>query len=217
MEVKAEEKMDAMSEAKMDVAVNATADVDGAVEMKTGETQTISHKKFALPHIGARMIKSVVAVFIVAVAYEYLLGGRNACFACVGAVYGVGSVLQEGARNGFNRFVGTLLGGLVVIPFYWLYANTPLGIPSSVYLCIGLFFTIYLNVLCGTNNAIQPGTIVYFVVIFTQPPETYIAYTIARVIDTGIGVIVGLIVNAAYHLPKDRAQEVSTEKAMYNT
>ncbi len=171
-------------------------------------------KKFALPRVGARMVKSVLAVLIVALAYEYLLGGRNACFACVGAIYGVGSVLQEGAKNGFNRFVGTLLGGLVVIPFYWLYANTPFSIPASIYLAIGAFCTIYLNVLCGTYNAIQPGSIVYFVVIFTQPPETYIMYTIARVIDTGVGVLVGLLVNISYHLPKapkeaDAPQEIA--------
>lgn len=158
-------------------------------------------QKFKLPKIGARMIKSMIAVLIVALAYEYLLDGRNACFACIGAIYGVGSVLREGARNGFNRFIGTLLGGFVVITFYWLYANTPFSIPSSIYLVLGVFFTIYLNVCCGTCNAIQPGTIVYFVVIFTQPSETYVAYTIARVLDTGIGVLVGLAVNASYRLP----------------
>ncbi len=170
-------------------------------------------KKFALPRVGARMVKSVLAVLIVALAYEYLLGGRNACFACVGAIYGVGSVLQEGAKNGFNRFVGTLLGGLVVIPFYWLYANTPFSIPASIYLAIGAFCTIYLNVLCGTYNAIQPGSIVYFVVIFTQPPETYIGYTIARVIDTGVGVLVGLLVNISYHLPKAPKEEQVPQEA----
>ncbi len=164
-------------------------------------------KKFVLPKIGARMVKSVAAVLIVALAYEYLLGGRNACFACIGAIYGVGSVLSEGARNGFNRFIGTLLGGLVVIPFYWLYTNTPFSIPSTVYLGLGVFLTIYLNVLCGTNNAIQPGTIVYFVVLFTQPAETYVVYTISRVLDTGVGVLVGLAVNAAYRAPHSQSPE----------
>ncbi len=180
------------------------------MDIKSREVETLEKpekKKFKLPHVGARMIKSVVAVLIVALAYEYLLDGRNACFACIGAIYGVGSVFREGVRNGLNRFIGTLLGGLVVIPFYWLYANTPFSIPSSVYLALGVFATIYLNVLCGTYNAIQPGTIVYFVVLFTQPPETYVVYTIARVLDTGIGVIVGLLVNVSYRMPHEEKQE----------
>ncbi len=58
---------------------------------------------------------------------------------------------------------------------------------------------------------------VYFVVIFTQPPETYIGYTIARVIDTGVGVLVGLLVNISYHLPKESKEaQVPQELSVSN-
>lgn len=44
-----------------------------------------------------------------------------------------------------------LLGGLVVIPFYWLYANRPFGLPGHLYLVLGLFCVIYTNLLFGAQ------------------------------------------------------------------
>lgn len=99
----------------------------------------------------------------------------------------MGNHFHEGFKFGFNRFVGTLFGGLIVIPFYWLYYNQPLGIPKEVYLVLGLLCLMYLHILSGATTAIQPGAVIYFVVLFTQPVTNYIPYTIARVIDTGIG------------------------------
>lgn len=157
-----------------------------------------------LPRVGMRIVKTLVSCLAVALVYQYLLGGRNPCFACIGAVYGMGNQFQEGFKNGFNRFVGTLFGGLLVIPFYWLYYNDPLGIPESIYLVAGLFCVIYVNLLFGANNAIQPGTVVYFVVMFTQPMEGYVSYTLARIVDTGIGAIFSLVISMIHPSELDR-------------
>ncbi len=158
------------------------------------------------PKIGMRIYKTLASVLIIALAYEYLWGGRNPAFACIGAVFGMGSFYSEGIRNGGMRFVGTLLGGLVVIPFYYLYYTTPFGIPSTVYLIVGLFFVIYINRVFGANAAIQPGTVVYFVVMFTVTNERYLSYTIARVIDTGLGVLLSVLINLILPTPADKAR-----------
>ena len=60
---------------------------------------------------------------------------------------------------------------------------------------IGLLCLMYLHILSGATTAIQPGAVIYFVVMFTQPATTYVSYTIARVIDTGIGAAFSLILN----------------------
>lgn len=165
--------------------------------------------KFKLPKVGMRIVKTCLSCLIVALIYKYLLGGRNPCFACIGAVYGMGSQFRDGFRNGFNRFVGTLIGGLLVIPFYWLYTHTPFGIPDAIWLILGLFCVIYLHMLAGANSAIQPGTVVYFVVMFTQPATGYVSYTIARIIDTGVGAIISLIISAIHKTDTDKAQGIS--------
>lgn len=170
-------------------------------------------KFFRLPQVGMRIGKTVLSCLLVALVYEYLLGGRNPCFACIGAVYGMGSQFQEGFHNGFNRFVGTFFGGLMVIPFYWLYMNTPFGIPNYIYMVVGLFCVIYLNLAFGANNAIQPGTVVYFVVMFTQPVTGYVSYTIARIIDTGVGVLFSLVITMLHPSEKDKANGMDIREA----
>ena len=91
------------------------------------------------PKIGMRVIKTLLSVLLVTLTYDYIFGGRNACFACIGAVYAMGNHFHEGFKFGFNRFVGTLFGGLIVIPFYWLYYHHPLGIPKEFYLVLGFY------------------------------------------------------------------------------
>ncbi len=168
-------------------------------------------EQIKFPRVGRRVLKTLLAVLLVTVVYEYLLGGRNPCFACIGAVFGMGGFWQEGARFGGNRFVGTLLGGLVVIPFYWLYYNTPFGIPDYLYLLLGLFCVIYINLLFGADSAIHPGSVVYFVVLFTVTQERYISYTIARIIDTGIGVLFSLCIS--WVLPHRRLPAAEKQEA----
>lgn len=157
-----------------------------------------------------RIGKTLLSVLVVAAAYELLLGGRNPCFACIGAVFGMGSFFREGVKHGGNRFVGTLLGGLVVIPFYWLYYNKPLGIPAYFFLIAGLFCVIYINLVFGANGAIQPATVIYFVVLFTVSPDRYVAYTLARIVDTGAGVLVSLAINKL--MPSPREEERTAEE-----
>ena len=160
------------------------------------------------PPIGKRVYKTCISALIVALFYHYVLGGRNPCFACIGAVYGMGSSFKEGFQNGFNRFVGTLLGGLLVIPFYALCLYGPEvipWIPAEFYMVTGLFCVMALTLAFGATSAIQPGTVVYFVVMYTQPENSYVSYTIARIIDTGVGAVVSLVFSSLFRSAADKS------------
>lgn len=147
-----------------------------------------------LPRVDGRMLRILFSVSIVLIVYGAL--GRNPCFACIGAVYGMGSVIQGGLHAGGNRFIGTMLGGLLVIPVYWLYYFSPWSVPRFLYLILGLFLILYIGAVFGAHSAIQPGTVVYFVVLYTVSPERYIIYTIDRILDTGLGVLCSLGISA---------------------
>jgi len=155
-----------------------------------------------LPKIGGRMIKTVAAATLVALIYGLI--DRNACFACIGAVYGMGGMVREGLKTGGNRFIGTLIGGLLAIPFYWLLNFAPFPIPNWLGLGLGLFLVLYISAMFDAAGAIQPGTVVFFVVLYTVTPERYISYTLARILDTGIGVWVALCINWLFPGPRDR-------------
>ena len=92
-------------------------------------------KDFKSPRLTERMWRTAVVVLLTSLIYEYLIpGGRNPCFALIGAVYGVGSRFEEGFHNGINRLIGTFVGGILVIPFYMLYQKQPFGIPAFLWL-----------------------------------------------------------------------------------
>ena len=90
--------------------------------------------------------------------------------------------------------IGTIVGGVLVIPFYWLYTNQPFGIPDWFWLVVGLCLVLWCNLALGADSAIQPGTVMYFVVMFTVGEERVLFYTIARILDTGGGVIIALLI-----------------------
>ena len=71
--------------------------------------------------------------------------------------------------------------------------NPPFGIPDWAWLVVGLSLVLWCNLALGADSAIQPGTVVYFVVMFTVGKERVVPYTIARIFDTGIGVLVALL------------------------
>ena len=180
------------------------------------QVQSAPHKYPFFPKVGMRLIKTCISCLIVSLIYMYLLPDRNPCFACIGAAYATGSHIHEGFKHGFNRTVGTLLGGLMVIPFYWLYYNEPLNIPCSVWMVLGLFCVIYLNLMFGANNAVQPAAVVYFVVLYTQPMTTYVSYTIARIIDTALGAAVSVAVNAVLPSAIDKERGRQLDKFIHH-
>ena len=166
-------------------------------------------KKVAWPRITERVWRSALVVLVTTLLYTYVFQGRNPCFALIGAVYGVGSQFEEGFHNGFNRFIGTFVGGLLVIPFYTLYTNPPLGIPGWFWLVLGLCLVLMLNLALGADSAIQPGTVVYFVVMFTVGEERVVPYTVARIQDTVGGVLVSLLLHALLPSKCDRERGLS--------
>lgn len=166
-------------------------------------------KNFKSPRIRARMWRTALAVLITAIVYEYLLSERNPCFALIGAVYAVGSQFEEGFHNGINRVIGTLVGGLLVIPFYELYSSQPFGVPDWIWLVSGLCLVIWCNFALGADSAIQPGSVIYFVVIYTVGTERVLPYTIARILDTGGGVLITLLLYVLWPSKHDRENGVS--------
>lgn len=162
--------------------------------------------EFHFPRVGMRMGKTMLSVLIILIVYSFT--NRNACFACIGAVYGMGRIFSEGKASGLNRFVGTILGGLLAIPFVVLY-HQKWPIPGWVWMALGLFCVLYLSQLLGVNGSIQPGTVVFCVVMLIVPEERFLAYTFARILDTGIGVALSLGISRLW--PNKKEQQTDPE------
>ena len=69
-------------------------------------------------------------------------------------------------------------------------------------LFVGVVALIIVSVLFRWPGAVQPGGVVLCIILFNTPVDTYVSYSLNRMLDTGIGVIIALLVNML--LPRDR-------------
>ena len=70
-------------------------------------------------HVGQRNFKTALAATLC--AFFYFIVDRNPTFACIGAIFGVGSDMDNSKLNGGNRFFGTVIGGLLGMVLFRLY------------------------------------------------------------------------------------------------
>ena len=155
-------------------------------------------------HIGMRNIKTALAATICAALY--FIVDMNPTFACIGAIFGMGSDMSNSKLNGGNRFFGTIIGGFVGMALFRLYI---IFVPDGHYtfllllfLFVGVIALIIASLMFHWAGAIQPGGVVLCIILFNTPVDTYIAYCVNRMIDTGLGVAVALMVN--WQLPRER-------------
>ena len=77
--------------------------------------------KHHLPTIGMRNIKTALAATLCALVYFFL--DRSPAFACIGAIFGMGSDYEMSKLHGGNRFFGTLVGGFIGMGLFAIYAQ----------------------------------------------------------------------------------------------
>ncbi len=174
-------------------------------------------KKKSKLRIGMRNIKTAIAATVCAIAY--LLIGRNPTFACIGAVFGTGSDVGDSWLNGGNRLFGTIIGGVIGMVLFKVYICfypqgyfTTGGEYQMQWLMIPLVFVGVILLILASRifkwpGAIQPGGVMLCIILFRTPVEIYISYSLARMLDTGIGVCVALLINHII-LPRERMEKI---------
>lgn len=159
-------------------------------------------------HIGMRNIKTALAATLCALLY--LPFDRNPTFACIGAIFGIGSDMENSKLNGGNRFIGTIIGGFTGMGLFTLYTlfypsgrTTPLML---LFVFIGVVVVILISQIFEWYGAIPPGGVVLCIILFNTPVDHYVTYSLNRMLDTGIGVAVALLVN--HLLPREKVVDV---------
>ena len=167
----------------------------------------ISHGPF---HVGQRSIKTAVAATLCALLY--MIFGGNPTFACIGAIFGLGSDMSMSKLNGGNRFFGTIIGGMVGIAVFRIHlAFFPEGDRNALILLWLFLGVVVLIMACQAfkwPGGIQPGGVVLCIILFNTPVDTYIEYSIFRMIDTGVGVACALFVN--WYFTRPRVERILT-------
>ena len=140
-----------------------------------------------LQKIGMRNIKTGIAVIICVLVGNLILD--NTFFAVVACVISMQNTFKASLKTGINRISGTIVGGIIGFLFALISPGNPilcgLGIMTTIYVCNLLGLRLGTNVAYVTFSAINLG-------VGTANP---IQYSINRVIDTSVGVLIGIIVN----------------------
>lgn len=156
-----------------------------------------------LPRVGLRNLKTALSATLCATLY--FLIRRNPTFACIGAIFGMGSDMEDSLRSGGNRLIGTVIGGLLGMGLFWVYLFlAPYG--GRVWLLPLLFIGVVILIVCAQlfhwPGAVQPGGVVLCIILFNTPVDTYVSYALNRIVDTGVGVLFSLGINLL--LPRER-------------
>ena len=136
-----------------------------------------------LPGVGLRTFKTALAAALCALIYFFF--DRSPAFACIGAIFGMGSDYGTSKLHGGNRFFGTLAA---LVPDggsrWFLIPLTFVGVVVLILACQLVWV-----------GGVQPGGVVLCIILFNTPVETYVSYALNRIFDTGVGVLMALFVN----------------------
>ena len=153
--------------------------------------------------VGMRTLKTAAATALCALAY-YLLD-RSPAFACIGAIFGMGSDMEDSRRHGGNRLFGTVIGGLLGMALYRSYLFFyPEGGHTLLLVPLVFLGTVLLILLCQIfwAGGVQPGGVVLCILLFNTPVDAYVSYALNRIFDTAVGVLAALLIN--YLFPRER-------------
>lgn len=166
-------------------------------------------KRFRL-RVGMRNVKTAIAASLCALLYAFF--DRNPTFACIGAIFGMGSDFNDSKRSGGNRLLGTIVGGIIGMILFYIYIQVyPEPTGNMRFFLFSLLFwgIIVLVLVCQyfvIPGAIQPAGVVLCIILFNTPVEEYISYPIDRILDTAIGVLIGIAVNVI--ISRERIEKI---------
>lgn len=137
--------------------------------------------------IGMRTIKTGLAVML-GVTVAGMVGLRSPLFVAIGAISTMQTSVSESFVMGKNRILGTIMGAVVAVTIaeYLPYSNIFLG--------LGIIILIHILNLFGWKKSISLSAIV-FSAVYLNRDTGMIEYATNRVLDTFIGIVMGVLVN----------------------
>ena len=166
-------------------------------------------RRLRFPHVGQRMIKTTVAVFICLLIY-YFRGYRGADMpseAALTAIVCMQPFVSDSKEFAISRMASTLVGAVWGLIFVLLLMLFP-GLGGSVVLLyavmsLGVLATLYTTVLLKRQDASGLAAIVYICLVITFPEiDEPLEQMVIKVLDVFIGTVVAIVVNV-FRLPRE--------------
>ena len=145
--------------------------------------------------LGMRTVKTGIAVGLSVLAEKIFV--QNAVLTALACLVSVQDSVRGSILAGLSRIKGTIIGGIIGFLFALIGGTgnaliATLGIITTIYICNHFNLTNEISISCVTFIAIHLGDI----------DTTLIAYSLNRILDTSVGVIIGVVVNYSLARPK---------------
>ncbi len=158
-------------------------------------------KKFRLPPIGLRIIKSAAAVFMCYIIDLLRAGNGIVFYSQLSALWCMQDYTAETKHNAVQRTIGTIIGAIYGLIVLIIFSRLPIAeniVPIVKAVIIALFIVpiIYTTVVLNKKNASYFSCVVFLSIVVNHGNDInpYI-FVINRVLDTMIGIAVGVILN----------------------
>lgn len=178
----------------------------------------MNETKFHLPHIGMRMTKSCIAVFLCYIVY--LLRGRQGIvfYSQLAVLWCIQPYVDTSLKKALQRTVGTFVGaffGLIIVLLNYyvledLSASYGLVIELLQYIIISLMIIpiIQTTLFLHQKDAAYFSCVVFLSIVVIHLADVHpLLFVWNRVSDTMIGIIIGVLVNS-FHLPHKKRYDL---------
>ncbi len=158
--------------------------------------------KLTFPPIGARIVKSAIAVALCMLVYFVRtllpIGNGIPFYGALAALWCMQQYNDTTKTNAVQRSVGTLIGAAYGLVFLLLFRLIGVTVPMLVYISASAVIipVIYTAVVLNKRNASFFSCVVFLSIALTHSFDSnpYL-FVLNRVIDTFIGIIIGVAVN----------------------
>lgn len=151
--------------------------------------------KLKVEKVGMRNIKTAIAVFI-SIVLSKLFKMEYPFYAAIAAIISMQSSVEESFKAGRNRMFGTFIGAVVG------FACALISPGNAFVSAIGIVIVIYICNLLKWKESSSIGGVVFLAIMLNLKGNSPLWYSINRLLDTFLGIIVAITVNYFIIPPK---------------
>ena len=173
-----------------------------------------ARRDFRLPHVGQRIVKTTVAVFLCLMVY-YLLGYRGGDMpaeAGITAIVCMQPYVRDTRQYAKSRFAGTFIGAVWGLLFLLLMLLIP-ALGRSVFclyslMALGVLASLYTAVTLHQSDSAGQAAIVFLCVVIAFPDiEAPLLQTLHRMAGVLLGTASAIAVNV-FRLPREKNRDL---------
>ncbi|WP_303865137.1 aromatic acid exporter family protein [Alkalibaculum bacchi] len=162
--------------------------------------------------IGMRTFKTSLAVFICIIVY-HIFHWENSFFAVIAAILSMEISIISSFKVGRDRVMGTILGAIVGLGFALIHPG------DALLSALGMMIIITICNVFHWNKSISIAGVVFISIMLNIGGLEAVEYSINRIVDTSIGILIGLVINyliAPYNFEKSIKKQLTSLNKEFN-